>query len=319
MKKIVAAALILGLVLFLIPLGFRQERPAQEPETPEVLALPDSGRTLTILVDGQPQEMDLNQYLWGVVAAEMPASFELEALKAQAVAARTYSLNKAGQAANHPEADLCTNYACCQAWISEADAQANWGDNAQTYTNKITQAVAETNNQVVLYEGGLISAVFHSSSADATQDAVAVWGGNVPYLQSVPSPEGEEVPNYHSEVTYTAQECKDLILAAQPEAVLEGEPADWFSGAVYSDGGSVETIDLGGVTVTGHQARTIFSLRSASFTVECAPDSVTFQVTGFGHGVGMSQYGANAMAAQGRTYQEILQHYYTGVTVESYS
>ena len=297
MKKIVAAALILGLVLFLIPLGFRQERTAQEPEPPEVLALPDSGRTLTILVDGQPQEMDLNQYLWGVVAAEMPASFELEALKAQAVAARTYSLNKAGQAANHPEADLCTNYACCQAWISESDAQANWGDNAQTYTNKITQAVAETNNQVVLYDGGLISAVFHSSSADATQDAVAVWGGNVPYLQSVPSPEGEEVPNYHSEV----------------------EPADWFSDAVYSDGGSVETIDLGGVTVTGHQARTIFSLRSASFTVECAPDSVTFQVTGFGHGVGMSQYGANAMAAQGKTYQEILQHYYTGVTVESYS
>ena len=317
MKKIIAVALILGLVLFLIPMGLRQERAQEETENPAVL--PDSGKAITILVDGELQEMDLNEYLWGVVAAEMPASFELEALKAQAVAARTYSLNKAGQAANHPEADLCTDHTCCQAWISQAGAQANWGDSAQTYTNKITQAVAETNNQVALYEGALITAVFHSSSADTTQDAVAVWGGNVPYLRSVPSPEGEEVPNYHSQVTYTAQECKDRILQAKPEAVLEGEPANWFSNTVYSDGGSVMTLDLGGVSVTGHQARTIFSLRSASFTVECAPDAVTFQVTGYGHGVGMSQYGANAMAAEGKTYQEILQHYYTGVTVESYT
>ena len=212
MKKVVAVALLLALVLFLIPLGVRQERKTQEknPDQPgQALSLPDSGRTLTILVDGQVQEMDLNQYLWGVVAAEMPASFEEEALKAQAVAARTYSLHKAGNAANHPEADLCTNYACCQAWISREKAQANWGENAAAYTDKITQAVAETNNQVILYEGQLISAVFHSSSGETTQDAVAVWGNSVPYLQSVESPEGEEVPNFHSQVTFTAQEFKD--------------------------------------------------------------------------------------------------------------
>ena len=316
MKKIVAAALILGLVLFLIPMGFRHENTREDPETPAVL--PESGKAVTILIDGELQEMDLNEYLWGVVAAEMPASFQLEALKAQAVAARTYSLNKAGQAANHPEADLCTDHTCCQAWIAREKAQANWGENAQAYTDKITRAVAETNGEVALYEGGLISALYHSSSADTTQDAVAVWGGNVPYLTSVPSPEGEEVPNYHSTVTYTAQECRDRILSAKPEAVLEGGPENWFTNAVYSEGGSVLTIDLGGVTVTGHQARTIFDLRSASFTVECAPDSVTFQVTGYGHGVGMSQYGANAMAAEGKTYQEILKHYYTGITVESF-
>lgn len=316
MKKIVAAALILGLVLFLIPMGFRHENVQEDPDAPAVL--PESGKAVTILIDGELQEMDLNEYLWGVVAAEMPASFELEALKAQAVAARTYSLNKAGQAANHPEADLCTDHTCCQAWISREKAQANWGDNAQTYTDKITRAVAETNGEVALYEGALISALYHSSSTDTTQDAVAVWGGNVPYLKSVPSPEGEEVPDYHSTVTYPSQECKDRILSAKPEAVLEGDPANWFTNAVYSDGGSVLTIDLGGVTVSGHEARTIFDLRSASFTVETTPDSVTFSVTGYGHGVGMSQYGANAMAAEGKTYQEILQHYYTGITVESY-
>ena len=302
MKKIVAAALILGLVLFLIPMGFRHENVQEDPDAPAVL--PESGKAVTILIDGELQEMDLNEYLWGVVAAEMPASFELEALKAQAVAARTYSLNKAGQAANHPEADLCTDHTCCQAWISREKAQANWGDNAQTYTDKITRAVAETNGEVALYEGALISALYHSSSTDTTQDAVAVWGGNVPYLKSVPSPEGEEVPDYHSTVTYPSQECKDRILSAKPEAVLEGDPANWFTNAVYSDGGSVLTIDLGGVTVSGHEARTIFDLRSASFTVETTPDSVTFSVTGYGHGVGMSQYGANAMAAEGKTYQE---------------
>lgn len=316
MKKIVAAALILGLVLFLIPMGFRHENVQEDPDAPAVL--PESGKAVTILIDGELREMDLNEYLWGVVAAEMPASFELEALKAQAVAARTYSLNKAGQAANHPEADLCTDHTCCQAWISREKAQANWGDNAQTYTDKITRAVAETNGEVALYEGALISALYHSSSTDTTQDAVAVWGGNVPYLKSVPSPEGEEVPDYHSTVTYPSQECKDRILSAKPEAVLEGDPANWFTNAVYSDGGSVLTIDLGGTTVSGHEARTIFDLRSASFTVETTPDSVTFSVTGYGHGVGMSQYGANAMAAEGKTYQEILQHYYTGITVESY-
>ncbi len=318
MKKIVAVALLLALVLFLIPLGLRQEKTPEPPDQP-ALTLPDSGRTLSVLVDGQVQEMELNEYLWGVVAAEMPASFEEEALKAQAVAARTYSLHKAGNAANHPEADLCTNYACCQAWISREKAQANWGENAAAYTDKITQAVGETNNQVVLYEGQLISAVFHSSSGEATQDAVAVWGNSVPYLQSVDSPEGEEVPDYHSEVTFSAQEFKDTYLAAQPDAVLEGAPAAWFGQTTLTNGGSVGTIVIGGVTLTGGQARTIFGLRSAAFTVETTADAVTFRVTGFGHGVGMSQYGANAMAAQGSTYLEILQHYYTGVTVEAYA
>ena len=319
MKKVIGVALLLALVLFLIPLGIRQDQKTQEEdEAGQSLTLPDSGYTLSILVDGQVQEMDLNQYLWGVVAAEMPASFEEEALKAQAVAARTYSLHKAGNAANHPEADLCTDYACCQAWIAREKAQANWGENAEAYTEKIPQAVAETNNQVILYDGQLISAVFHSSSGQATQDAVAVWGNSVPYLQSVESPEGEEVPNYHSEVTFTAQEFKDTYLAAQPDAVLEGEPAAWFGEPALTNGGSVGTIVIGGVTVTGVQAREIFGLRSAAFTVETTADSVTFQVTGFGHGVGMSQYGANAMAADGSTYTEILKHYYTGVTVEEY-
>ena len=245
----------------------------------------------------------------------MPASFSQEALKAQAVAARTYALNK-GPSFNHPDADLCTDYACCQAWIARDKAQGNWGDKAAEYTNKITTAVAETGNQVILYQGQLIDAVFHSSSSAATQDAVEVWGNSVPYLQSVDSPEGEGVPNYESQVTLTTQEFKDAFLKAQPTASLEGDPASWVGTIERTQSGSVHAITIGGVTVSGAQARQIFSLRSASFDVSLSGDTFTFSVTGFGHGVGMSQYGADAMAEEGKGYVEILQHYYTGVTVE---
>jgi len=317
MKKIVGVAILAALLLFLIPMGLRQDRQVQE-ETPVPTQLPDSGHTLNILTDSGVEAMDLNQYLWGVVAAEMPASFEQEALRAQAVAARTYALHKAGGAVNHPEADLCTNYACCQAWISQESARNNWGENADAYAQKITQAVASTNGEVILYDGALISAVFHSSSGAGTQDAVEVWGNDVPYLHSVTSPEGEEVPNYRSEVTMTPQEFKDTFLKAKPEAVFEGEdPAAWIGETVNTEAGSVHSITIGGVSVSGAQARQIFSLRSPAFTLTAAPEQMTFSVVGFGHGVGMSQYGANAMAASGSGYVEILTHYYTGVHVEN--
>ncbi|WP_320611475.1 stage II sporulation protein D [Evtepia sp.] len=312
MRKVIVVALILAALIFLLPMLLRQEKSPGEEE----LTLPESGHTLSILVDGQVQEMDLNEYLWGVVAAEMPASFEQEALKAQAVAARTYALNKAGKSRNHPQADLCTDYACCQAWISREKARANWGDKAVAYSNKITKAVAETGTKVILYNGQMIDAVFHSSSSHATKDAVEVWGNSVPYLKSVSSPEGEEVPNFNSEVTMSPQELKDAVLKAYPEAVLEGDPAGWIGETITTPEGGVQTMVIGGVTITGAQARQIFSQRSASFTVALKDGNFVFSVAGFGHGVGMSQYGADAMAKEGKTYQEILSHYYTGVTVE---
>ena len=151
MKKVVGIALVLALLIFLIPMGLRQERNAQEEQPTTHTQLPDSGHVLNILTDSGVEPMDLNQYLWGVVAAEMPASFEQEALRAQAVAARTYALHKAGGAVNHPEADLCTNYACCQAWISQDAARNNWGENAEANAAKITDAVAATDGQVILY------------------------------------------------------------------------------------------------------------------------------------------------------------------------
>ena len=320
MKKIIGVAILAAAAVFvlaaLIHQGQKQENQDPQVETQQEVALPDSGHTLKIQgSDGQITQMDLNQYLWGVVAAEMPASFHEEALKAQAVAARTYALHR-GKTNNHPDADLCTDYRCCQAWIARDQAQHNWGDKAIEYTNKITAAVADTANQVILYDGQLIDAVFHSSSASATQDAVEVWGNSVPYLQSVTSPEGDGVPDYESQVTFSSQEFKDKFSAAQPDAVFGDDPAAWVTDTQRTTGGSVHSVTIGGVTVTGAQARTIFGLRSATFTLTYADGTFTFSVTGFGHGVGMSQYGADAMAEEGKTYSEILQHYYTGVTVE---
>jgi stage II sporulation protein D len=268
--------------------------------------------------DGGVEEMTMADYLWSVVAAEMPASFEKEALKAQAVTARTYTRWKmqTGQA-NHPDADVCTDSSCCQAYLSREQAAAAWGGSAAAYQEKISAAVADTDGQIMTYQGQPIQAVFFSSAAGRTEDAVAVWGNEVPYLVGVDSPEGEDVPNYHTQVTLSAEEFRAAFLAAYPQADLSGAPGGWFQNTVATASGAVATMDVGGVTVRGTQLRRLFSLRSASFTVETGEDTVTFQVTGYGHGVGMSQYGANALAQQGKTYQEILKWYYTGVELET--
>lgn len=319
MRKVIVTAVVLTLLLFLIPLLLPGPDSAPPTETvPEQTTQTlETGRTLKVLLGEEISEMDVNEYIWGVVAAEMPASFELEALKAQAVAARTYAMRKCllGNQ-NHPDADVCSDHTCCQAYISREKAEANWGSKASEYSSKITQAVAATGKQVILYDGQLISAVFHSSSAAQTLNSVEVWGGNVPYLVGVESPEGDEVPNYHSQVAVTAEEFRKTFLEKYPDASLEGSPTQWFGDAVLTSGGSINQIAVGNMSVKGTDMRTLFKLRSASFKVEATQTQVVFAVTGYGHGVGMSQYGANAMAKEGKCYQDILTWYYTGVSVE---
>ena len=333
-KQVVATALALLLVLFLLPLllfgtgGLEQtEQAAPTGELPidRTVVTPspsaDSQTQIRVaLTDGSVLTLGLDQYLWRVVAAEMPASFELEALKAQAAAARTYTLSKLGRTVEkHPDADVCTDITCCQAYIDPDQAAANWGDNGAAYTAKITSAVSETDGMAVLYDGQPIQAVFFSSAAGRTVDAVEVWGNSVPYLTGVDSPEGDEVPNYHSTVTFTPEEFKSKLLAQYPDADLSGDPAGWFQNTVPNSAGGVEQVDVGGVTVSGGALRTLLGLRSTSFTVTAGSQGVTFSVTGYGHGVGMSQYGANALARQGKTYDEILKWYYIGVEVAPYT
>ena len=241
MRQVVAAALALLLTLFLLPLLLLGEGEAPEEiptgtlpidrtvVTPGVTA--DSRVSVKVQVgEGEVLTLSMDKYLWRVVAAEMPASFEPEALKAQTVAARTYTLSKLARTSEkHPDADVCTDITCCQAYITPEEAAVNWGDNARAYTDKIAAAVADTDGLAALWQGQPIQALFFSSAAGKTVDAVEVWGNSVPYLTSVDSPEGEEVPNYHTTVTVPVEEFRAKLLEQYPE-VLEERDELWNAG-----------------------------------------------------------------------------------------
>lgn len=328
--------LVLLLFLFLLPLlllpGAEKKRGESGEETEPLptatlpLANPsvaspilgwDQGHTLRLSRgDGSVEELTLRDYLWGVTAAEMPASFSLEALKAQTVAARTYCLyQRDGAGEKHPGADVCDDYTCCQAYLTPEQAAVGWGEEAESYAAKINRALLETDGLVCLYEGKPIDAVFFSSTAGRTSDAVSVWGTDIPYLSAVDSPEGEEVPGWQTVVTFSLEEFAARLRETYPEADLTSPPREWFRDLVTDDSGMVTTVTVGGVSLSGGQARSLFGLRSAHFTAAATEEGVTFWVTGYGHAVGMSQYGANAMAKEGKSFQEILEWYYTGVTV----
>lgn len=320
MRKYAAAGLVLTVLLFggaYLAAGGPAAEP--EPAAPETAAVHhDRDVTLTIQDGDTTEQMTLERYLTGVVRGEMPASFEMEALRAQAAAERSYVYYQlaAGRKDAHPGADFCTDHTCCSAYLSETAAREKWGGDFAPWNTRVEQAVSDTDGQVVLYNGRPILAVFHSSSAGRTAAAGDVWSGDLPYLVSVDSPEGEEtVPNYYSTVTFTAAEAKEKLLAAHPELKLSGTPDRWFGAAAENGSGRVETVSVGGTDIEGTELRRIFGLRSACFTVAADSESVTFRVTGYGHGVGMSQYGANQLAREGKTWQEILEWYYTGATV----
>lgn len=320
MRKYAAAGVVLTVLLFggaYLAAGGPAAEP--EPAAPETAAVHhDRDVTLTIQNGDTTEQMTLERYLTGVVRGEMPASFEMEALRAQAAAERSYVYYQlaAGRKDAHPDADFCTDHTCCSAYLSETAAREKWGGDFAPWNTRVEQAVSDTDGQVVLYNGRPILAVFHSSSAGRTAAAGDVWSGDLPYLVSVDSPEGEEtVPNYYSTVTFTAAEAKEKLLAAHPELKLSGTPDRWFGAAAENGSGRVETVSVGGTDIEGTELRRIFGLRSACFTVAADSESVTFRVTGYGHGVGMSQYGANQLAREGKTWQEILEWYYTGATV----
>ncbi|MGI5971006.1 MAG: stage II sporulation protein D [Oscillospiraceae bacterium] len=301
-----------------IPIDERfHESTLPEPTGAEASEAPsfDEACKLRTCIKGETVEMDLGTYLRGVLAAEIPASFNQEAIKAQAVAARTYTLwkIKEGPSGSHPDADVCDYFGCCSAYASEEELREKWGEDFDSWMSKIDSALESTDGIAMTWEEEPILAVFHSSSALRTAASEEVWGGSLPYLVSVESPEtDDDAPDYFSTVEFTAEEFKKLVMEKYPAADLSGDPDSWARILTLTGSGRVGLISLGGVEIEGTVARTLFSLRSACFTVKADAEKVVFTVAGFGHGVGLSQYGANTMAENGSLFDEILKHYYPG-------
>ena len=264
------------------------------------------------------EEMDLEEYLYGVVSAEMPASFELEALKAQAIVARTYTIYKENtEERKHGEANICDDSNCCQAWISKNDRFSKWEKDVQEeYWNKIVSAVDGTRGLIITYNGEPINAFFHSNSGGATEAPIDVWGGHgYPYLQTVATAGEDAYSQYSSEVVLTKEEVLEKMKKEHPETQIDFDSNDWVQVKEYTKGGRVRTIQIGNVTVSGVEARKTFGLKSANFKISKEGENIKFSVIGYGHGVGMSQTGADSLAREGKTAEEIIHHFYSDVEI----
>ena len=259
----------------------------------------------------------MNIYI-GVVAAEMPANFEEEALKTQAIVARTYTIYKIKNGSKHENADICDSPSCCQAWISKDDRFAKWKEEErENYWNRIIGAVDNTEGKIITYNGEPINAFFHSNSGGITETVVNVWGGeNYPYLQSVATSGEEGYKQYSSTVTLSKEELIEKLKGAYPEIEINFDEKDAIQITEYTDSGRVKTIKFGNTNISGIETRTILGLKSAKFSVDVG-EQITFNVIGYGHGVGLSQTGADAMAKTGATADQIIKHYYTGVEIEN--
>lgn len=316
MKRLLALALVVTIISVGLPflmLDEFEKAQAEEIKTPKAeKLLSDEEYKVRLLCGDEVIKISAYDYLVGVVAAEVPVAFEPEALKAQSVAARTYLQRNLRGASKHENADICSSSDCCQAYMSSDELKDKWGDNYDKYIEIIKTAVSETDGEYLSYEGEPIMAAFHSSSAGLTEDSDAIWG-DYPYLVSVPSPEDEDdVPNYISTLSLRDIDFRDTVLYLKPEADMTGEADTWIGDTELDSSGRVARMTIGGVEFTGRELRELFSLRSTAFEIEHEDGEFRFTVTGYGHGVGMSQYGANVMAKDGADYKEILEHYYPG-------
>lgn len=260
-------------------------------------------------------ETPFEDYIKGVVGAEMPALFEEEALKAQAVAARTYAMRqmKESQESLDPSKEP---YEIGQAYMTKEELKQKWGSHFNEYYKKVSDAVDATKDQIMVYEQEPILAVFHSTSGGKTETAANVWGKDLPYLQSVDSHGDENAPDFQTEMVMTQSQVIGKLQASYPDLTLtEGSLLEQMQIVERTPAGYVTSVQIGNKMLTGKNIREILGLRSTDFTVRQEADQIIFTTKGYGHGAGMSQYGANFMAKEGYTYEEILKHYYQGIQI----
>ena len=327
MKKILLYILCMVFLCFLIPILFTQRNNLKETvvdsqiEEKEEIITYDYGQYNTVKLlhakTGEVEELELDNYLLGVVSSEMPANFEIEALKAQAVVARTYTIYKITSGKKHENADICDDSNCCQAWITKEERLNKWNESErESNWAKIEEAVNSTKGKIIVYEGKPINAFFHSNSGGITDTATNVWGvRNYTYLQAVETSGEDAYSQYNSEVTITKDEFISKIKEYHNDFEIDFSKENQIEILEYTDGERVKTIKIGNLNLSGVEVRTIFGLRSAKFEVTIDGENIKFTVVGYGHGVGMSQTGADSMAKQGNNYEEIIKHFYTGVEI----
>ena len=325
MKKFIYIILVVVTLIFLIPIVFTNKRVVnsnsetnviKELKTIEYDYSKYSKIKLLHKDTDKVEEVPLDEYITCVVSAEMPVTYDIEALKAQAIVARTYTIYKITTSKKHEVADICDKSTCCQAWISKENRLAKWDkEDKKSNWNKIVQAVNETAGKIITYEGNPINAFFHANSGGRTEVPFYVWGGTgYPYLQVVETAGEENYSQYKSQVEFTKKEFEEKVKKEHEDFEIEYKD-DCIRIEERDDSDRVVTVKIGNLNLSGVETRTLLGLRSANFTIEITDEKIKFSVIGYGHGVGMSQTGADALAKQGKNYEEIIKHFYTGVQI----
>lgn len=326
-----AVILLLGaLLMLLLPLPAlpRDRAAVAVPDDTVSTAPPTTSTTVPdttkaavfrILSGDTVTELEEREFLIRTLAFEMTPAYHEEALKAQAVAAYTYHARRRTMAREKPDEALkgADFAAIDERFPDDYSAEAlreKWGDKFTENYQKITAAVDAVIGKTITHKGALIDACYFAISSGSTEDAATLWGSDIPYLRAVPSPGDRLAPDFQTTVTLSADEMRQK-LASVEGITLGTDPAAWLGTATVSDASTVTAIPVGGKTLKGSELRSVLGLRSACFTHEYRDGKFTFTVRGYGHGVGMSQYGADYLARQGYSFEEILQYYYTGVTI----
>lgn len=317
MKKVMFYFVFVILLILILPLIFTEEFKTTEVGKTIPFDYGEYSQIKLLHVqDKSIEEMELDKYLYGVVASEMPASFEVEALKAQSVVARTYTIYQIKNNSKHQDADICDSSLCCQAWITKENRFARWEDGKEImYWNKIVGAVNDTKGKVIFYDNNPINAFFHSNSGGKTELAKNVWGKDYPYLNVVESLGEDAYTSYSFEHRFSKDNFVKVLKQKYSDIVIDFNLPKVFKINSFTESGRVKEIQIGNKTLTGVEVRNIFGLKSANFTISIIEDDIIFTCLGHGHGVGLSQCGSDVLAKQGKNYEEIIKHYYKDVTI----
>ena len=299
------------------------EKPA-DPKSAADFPLSDmqtAGSYKVLLTEtGTVEEIPVRDYLIGAAAAELPAGYEPEAMKAQIVASHTYAERMHRQQQANPDpalkgADFSDDSSKYQAFYTTEALHRLYGLSFRTYYKKWEDATDAAEDLLLCADGEPIVAAFHAVSGGQTENAADIWGKALPCLTSVPSPLDVSAPHFEETTHFSPDELREILMTAYPEIVLPEQPEQWFSDVCTTGAGTVLQVQTGNISLAGQKLRELLHLRSACINITYTNNSFCFVTRGYGHGVGMSQYGANQMALSGSSFDEILLHYYSGAEI----